>query len=40
MVTRSGPALQVEDGDCRRFVITVDDPMLAASGLEGLRRRG
>ena len=39
VVTRHGPALQVLRGEGRRFVITVDDPAVAASVLEGLRRR-
>lgn len=38
VVTRPGPALSVVRGD-RRFVITVDDPVTAASVLEGLRLR-
>ena len=39
VVTRHGPALQVLRGEGRRVVITVDDPAVAASVLEGLRRR-
>lgn len=39
VVTRHGPALQVRRGQGRTFIITVDDPMAAASVLEGLRRR-
>ncbi|GGK82992.1 DUF1648 domain-containing protein [Ornithinimicrobium pekingense] len=38
VVTRSGPALQVQRGD-RRFVITLDEPVAAAGVLEGLRLR-
>ena len=38
LITRSGPALQVQRGT-RRLVVTVDDPMGAASVLEGLRLR-
>lgn len=38
IITRSGPALQVQRGD-RRLVITVDDPAGAAGVLEGLRLR-
>lgn len=39
VVTRHGPALRVVREAGRTFVITVDDPLSAASVLEGLRRR-
>lgn len=39
VITRHGPALQIRRENGRTFVITVEDPMAAASVLEGLRRR-
>lgn len=40
IITRHGPALQVRRENGRSLVITVDDPLTAASVLEGLRLRG
>lgn len=39
IVTRTGPALEVRRGERRGLVVTVDDAAIAASVLEGLRRR-